>query len=121
MEIASKIKRYQLGYYLKVYDVKTGRPRGYVLSQDGDKFRLISTTPLLTHSVFRFQIRVPSEIGDSNKVSFEVLSTWCRPEHGSFVTGFEIITKSPNYEEYREMLRDYFMFRGLEFDRGWNQ
>jgi hypothetical protein len=106
------IKRHELKYYLSVYNRKTGKLVGYIVNISQEGMRLVSNIPLLTHSVFQLQIKLPKEIQGEKTINFDALSCWCRPDVSPdcFDTGFRLVNTPAELEVLIDELIGYFSF-----------
>ncbi|PCJ45027.1 MAG: pilus assembly protein PilZ [Moraxellaceae bacterium] len=107
------IKRQQLKSYLQVYNRKTGKAIGYIVNISSEGLRLVSSIPLLTHSVFQFRVKLPREVNGAKHLDFDALSCWCRPDVSpdSFDTGFKIVDAPQTLHDLVNGLTDYFSFK----------
>lgn len=107
------IERHELKYFLSVYNRKTSKLVGYIVNISHEGMRLVSSIPLLTHSVFQFQIKLPKEIQGEKVINFDALSCWCRPDVSPdcFDTGFRLVNTPDELSVLIEELIGYFSFK----------
>ncbi len=106
------IKRHHLPYFLQVYNPITNRPLGNLVNISAHGMMLVSQTRLLTHAVFRLEIRLPISLLGGKRITFEALSHWSHPDitPESYDTGFSFHNPPERLLALVDALTHYFSF-----------
>jgi hypothetical protein len=90
-------KRWQLIFYLRVFDQDTGSLLGHIIDISEGGMMLISEQPLPIDQMFRLYLEVPQDTGPRQHIEFEALSLWSKNDINPdfYDTGFRIIRLTP--------------------------
>jgi hypothetical protein len=90
-------KRWQLIFYLRVYDQDTGSLLGHIVDISEGGLMLISDYPVPADQPFRLWVDVPRETGPRQRIELEALSLWSRNDVNPdfYDTGFRITQLTP--------------------------
>ena len=88
-----KLKRIHLIYYLRVFDMETGKQLGHVIDLSTEGLLLLSDKAILLDKTFHFKMDLPSEIKGTEVFEFTAQSLWTsKDENPDFInTGFKIL------------------------------
>lgn len=107
------IQRHQLPYFLKVYNMVTGKPLGYIGNLSENGLMLISRYPMMLDARFEMRLKIPSQHGELRNVDFAGTCLWSREDvtPGSFDSGFSLISPPDDIRRMIDALQRYFSFR----------
>jgi hypothetical protein len=113
MENRRKLKRRHLIYYLKVFEVSSGRLFGHLVDITIEGCMLISKDPKEANRTFDLRMVLPSDIQGKNEVFFQARAVWCamdiNPEYHA--SGFQFINISMEDVLIIEQLINRFGFQ----------
>lgn len=88
-----KLKRIHLIYYLRVFDMATGKQIGHVIDLTTEGILMLSDQEIPLQKEFHLKMDLPSEIRGTEVFEFKAESLWSsRDENPDFInTGFKIL------------------------------
>ncbi len=103
-------KRWQLIFYLRVFDQDTGSLLGHIVDISEGGLRLIRDYPIPADRPFRLWVDVPRETGPRQRIELEALSRWSRNDVNPdfYDTGFRITQLTPYALRKLRLLIDDF-------------
>ncbi len=108
-----RLKRRSLIYYLRVFDLDTGRELGHLVDITTDGILVMSETPIGIGRTFRLAMRLPSTDGVAEHAEFEAESIRSGRDvnHDFTDTAFRIVRLEPRHRGLIETLIDDYGFR----------
>ncbi len=105
-------KRRHILYYLKLFDIKTGRMLGQLADITTSGLNMVSQVPVDAGRRFQLRMMLPEEISGCTAIFFEAECLWCRPDVNPTLhsIGFEFINVSPETINIIKNLINYFSF-----------
>jgi hypothetical protein len=90
-------RRWQLIFYLRVFDRDTGSLLGHIIDISEGGLMLISDQPIPADHLFRLWVDVPRETGPRQRIELEACSLWSKNDINSdfYDTGFRITQLTP--------------------------
>jgi len=107
-----ELKRWQLIFYLRVFDQETGSLLGHIVDITTEGLMLISETPIPTERDYRLWIEIPQEGGERQRIPLEARSLWHDRDinPACFDTGFRLINITPEALHKIRLLIDDLKF-----------
>ena len=108
------MKRWQLIFYLRVFDEDTGKLLGYVVDISINGMMLISDQPIPLQKDYDLWLDVPRDDGQREKVSLQAHSLWSQRDVNPdfFDTGFCLVDAT-NEQIYRiQLIIDDYKMHG---------
>lgn len=91
-----KLKRWNLVYYLRIYDRETGAVLGHLADITTDGLMILSDEPISMGKRFKLRLEVPGSDREEDHILVEADSLWCgrdvNPEFHD--TGFKFVKPS---------------------------
>lgn len=114
MSAQRHIERYQLPYFLKVFNRITDRPMGSLGNVSRDGLMLISSLPLLVGARFDMRLIIPGKEAPHH-IDFSATCQWSHEDvtPGTYDSGFALLSAPPDYVEMVDALHRYFSFYPL--------
>ena len=90
-------KRWQLIFYLRVFDQDTGSLLGHIVDISESGMMLISDQPLPVDQPFRLYLEAPRDTGPRQRIEFEAHSLWSKNDINPdfYDTGLRITRLTP--------------------------
>ena len=87
-----KLKRVHLIYYLRIFDIETGKHVGHLVDITTEGIMMISENPLQSGKDFSFKMLLPGTITGREEISFKARSLWCKKDFNPdfYVSGLKI-------------------------------
>ena len=103
-------KRWQLIFYLRVFDQDTGSLLGHIIDISEGGMMLISEQPIPIDQPFRLYLDAPRDTGPRQHIEFEAYSLWSKNDINPdfYDTGFRITQLTPyGLRQLRLLIADF--------------
>ena len=107
-------KRWQLFYYLRVFEVKSGELLGHVVDITTEGMMLISEAAIPKGVVYELRMEMPGNEGEHTTLNIRAQSRWstCDVNKNFFDTGFTLVSPSVQVVETIQKIIDEVQFPG---------
>ena len=87
-----KLKRVHLIYYLRIFDIETGKHVGHLVDITTEGIMMISEDTLRSGDDFSFKMLLPGTVTGRDEIIFKARCLWCRKDFNPdfYVSGFKI-------------------------------
>jgi hypothetical protein len=101
VEDKRKLKRRELLYNLKIYDVETGELAGWVVDASAEGVKIVGEESFDKKQFLELTIELPEDVFGKRKIGFSAQVQWCKPDVNPDLTasGLQFITISPDDHE----------------------
>ena len=92
-----KVKRKYLMFYMRVYDVGTGKLLGHLVDLTAEGAMLISEHEVPAGQDFRLKMELSPDVSPQPYLEFDAHSLWCQQDVNPqfYNTGFHVLSMTP--------------------------
>ncbi|MEW5757253.1 MAG: PilZ domain-containing protein [Pseudomonadota bacterium] len=109
MEDKRRYQRWQLGFYLQVFDQKSNFSLGEIRNISEGGMMLVGRNPLKKGKIYELWMEAPLETGMTDRVVFKAACVWVNDadQSSEFESGLEYQPLSSNADTFFSELIDY--------------